>query len=155
METSTLTKSQVKTWTKEYTEGGQKYIMDVTARFDDDCNNGHNSFAITADVYKNSRTERNWESGGCLHEEVAKHFPELAKYIKWHLCSTDEPMHYIANTVYHAECGKLDYARSSAVWPEATDEELNTDGLADRLNARKPQLMADFKAAMEELGFNW
>jgi hypothetical protein len=39
----------------------------------------------------------------CLHDEIAKAFPELAKYIKWHLCSTDGPMHYVANTVFHAD----------------------------------------------------
>src|SRR6185369_2717706 len=26
----------------------------------------------------------------------------MRELIKWHLCSTDEPMHYIANTLYHA-----------------------------------------------------
>ena len=37
-----------------------------------------------------------------LHEEIAKHFPELAPMLKWHLCSSNQPMHYIENTVYHA-----------------------------------------------------
>ncbi len=40
--------------------------------------------------------------GGCIHDEIAKHFPELFPLIKWHLCSTDGPMHYEANTIYHA-----------------------------------------------------
>jgi hypothetical protein len=40
--------------------------------------------------------------GGCIHEDIAKHFPELMPYIKWHLTSTDGPMHYLANTLYHA-----------------------------------------------------
>lgn len=47
------------------------------------------------------------DSGGCIHDEVAKHFPELAHLIKWHLSSTDGPMHYVANTVYWAEQGAM------------------------------------------------
>jgi hypothetical protein len=46
-------------------------------------------------------------AGGCIHEEIAKHFPGLAPLIKWHLCASDGPMHYVANTVYHA--GNRDY----------------------------------------------
>lgn len=40
--------------------------------------------------------------GGCIHEDIVKHFPELRPYIKWHLCSSGEPLHYLANTLYHA-----------------------------------------------------
>lgn len=71
-------------------------------RFDDECGNRHNTFAITGetrDFYK-----AKWHEGsfGCVHEEVAKFFPELAPFIKWHLTSSDGPTHYIANTIYHA-----------------------------------------------------
>lgn len=62
------------------------------------CGNGHNSFSITATIYENGCDV----AGGCCHEEVAKHFPELAPFIKWHLTSTDGPMHYVANTLFHA-----------------------------------------------------
>ena len=37
-----------------------------------------------------------------MHDEIIKVFPELVSLIKWHLCSTDEPLHYVANTVYLA-----------------------------------------------------
>lgn len=70
-------------------------------RFDDCCGNGHNSFAITATVM-NPRRYDDCEACGCLHDDVARVFPELAHLIKWHLCSTDGPMHYVANTIYHA-----------------------------------------------------
>ena len=136
--------------------------------------------------------------------------PELAPYIKWHLVSSDGPLHYIANTVYHAqsygpryawiyytgpqdplgiegvnercigyekvdkakarECegqpgyrvvwdektakeANLDHARSTAVWPDATDEGLLAPGLEERLQARLPRLMEEFRAAIEALGF--
>jgi len=38
--------------------------------------------------------------GGCLHEEISKHFPELIPYIRWHLTGWDGPMHYAANAAY-------------------------------------------------------
>lgn len=50
---STLTKSQAKTggW-KEYTEGGEKFRIRSKIRFDDQCGNGHNTFAITGETYR-------------------------------------------------------------------------------------------------------
>ena len=52
-----------------------------------------------------------------------------------------------------AKEANLDHARSSAVWPDATDEDLLTPGLETRLQARLPRLMKEFKAAVESLGF--
>lgn len=46
-------------------------------------------------------------------------------------------------------------ARSSACWPDATDEDLTAPGLEDRLRARLPGLMWEFKAAVESLGFTY
>jgi hypothetical protein len=79
---------------------GKGAAITVSCRFDDSCKNGHDSFAITADIRIPGR--RDVEACGCLHKEIAKAFPELAYLIPWHLVSTDSPMHYIANTVYHA-----------------------------------------------------
>ena len=106
---SILTKRQVMILPpKIYTENGQKYRIKPKIRFDDECGNGHNTFAMTADVDREGGTGR-WSenSGGCLHDEIAKHYPEYAKYIKWHLCSTDGPLHYVSNTTYLA--GDRDY----------------------------------------------
>lgn len=115
MKKSTLATKQEKRFRKEFTdESGVQCVLVVKVRFDDQCGNGHNSFAVTADLY--DRTHRNgessttladgkrrwWGAGGWLHDEVEKRFPELAHLLRWHLCSTDGPMHYIANTVYHA-----------------------------------------------------
>ena len=41
------------------------------------------------------------------------------------------------------------------VWPDATDEDLTAPGLRERLDARLPGLLTEFRAAMEELGFVW
>lgn len=222
---STLTKNQKKTYgPKVYTEGGQTYRITANLRFDDECGNGHNTFSMTGTIDREGRNGQWYDhSGGCIHEKIIKHFPELAKYVKWHLTSTDGPMHYIANTVYLAgdkDCNglragekrqikngrtglpvwervvrdmdgfevkmsssewvdsetrpddsgltvswepvwrvgngkerELNSARSSAVWDDATDEELTAPGLEERLMARLPALMAEFKADMKSLGF--
>jgi len=142
---------------------GDNRKMRVTMRHDDECRNGHNTFAITADIYKGGC----FDSGGCLHDEIREHFPELAHLIQWHLCSTDGPLHYIANTAYHAgdlDCwnkpGKdrdFDAARHCAIWPEATDDELSLPApeLAAKLRDRLPELLERFRAAVESAGFRY
>lgn len=214
---TTLTKCQRKTFGPRPIAGwGKGAVITATVRFDDECGNGHNTFSVTAEIRRPG--ERDIEAGGCLHDEVARAFPELAPLIKWHLCSTDGPLHYVANTTYHAsdrDCwglragefrqtvsrqtglplwepdvpddwkpwapsvaaaeppppvtvgwkpvgrtgeGKardLDAARRAAVWPDATDDELTAPGLEERLKARLPALLAEFRAAVESLGFTW
>lgn len=197
---STLTKNQKMTLTKTL-ENGDRLV--ATIRYDDECGNGHNSFAITCDLYHRGRLE----SCGCLHDEFIQAFPEYAHLVKWHLCSSDGPMHYIANTLYHAlehgpnkawvyereriiagvkvkqncltytdldkaqamvdtdpdhlflqvdektaKVANLDYARSSAIAPNATLEQLrDRQWLEDRLLS----LLAEFRADIEALGFIW
>lgn len=109
---SVLVKRQIKTMEKTYVENGTTYRIQVEIRFDDSCGNGHNTFSITGTISEKLPVNR-WReySGGCIHDDIIKHFPELAPFIKWHLVSTDGPMHYLANTMYHAsnrDCwGKL------------------------------------------------
>ena len=208
---SILTKKQVKVFKKAYREDGREYVLIAKVRYDDECGNGYNTFAITGEIWRANNGQpigRDCESCGCIHEDIAKRLPELAPYIKWHLVSSDRPMYYIANTVYHAQsygpryawvyytgpqdplgientkercvgyvkAGKaraaegqpgyrvvwdeetakeanLAHARSSAVWLDATDEDLLTPGLEMRLQARLPRIMEEFKAAVESLGF--
>lgn len=192
--------------------------MQVEIRFDDNCKNGHESFAITANVWTaESRRQRDdIAAGGCMHDDIAKVFPELAPFIRWHLFDARGPMHYVANTVYHAKengpthawvyfkgpkasdplalgddgvterllgylkaeeackadgqpgyrvkwdertvkVRNLEYARSSACWPEATDEQLCAPAaeLTAALEARLPALLAEFRAAVTGAGFIW
>lgn len=143
---SVLTLKQVKTFTKSF----DGYKLNVYVRFDDSCKNGHNSFSITSDLYKGNRLE----SYGCQHELVSKHFPELRKYIKWHLTSTDGPLHYIANTMYFVELGQFESARISAVMPNCPDSFFSSKkSLKKALSVRLPELMIEFKKDMEELDF--
>ena len=89
------------------TIGAEKVTVEL--RFDDKCKNGHESFAITGRIYeiRKGRTVKEPAACGCIHEEIVRVFPELASLIKWHLVSTDGPMHYLANTLYLA--GNLDH----------------------------------------------
>lgn len=227
---SKLVKEQVNVWRKDLDDGS---VLVVIVRWDDECGNGRNIFSVTANLYDrdrfiageecvvNARGEKRWlGSCGCLHEEVAKHFPGLAPVLKWHLVGSDGPIHYIANAMHHAsdkdcwglregekrqivngrtglavwhlvaidangeevmlhdldkyidaveapDCpyrleyrpcclvgeGKpvdLDAARSCAVWPDATLEQLQDK---DALEARLPALMEEFKRDVENLGF--
>lgn len=216
MSTSTLTKDQKKSFVKTFTKGTKTFTITATVRYDDECGNGHNSFSINGDIYRGtSRTDHNFVTGGSIHDEIAKHFPELRPLIKWHLVSSDGPMHYLANTLFHASdvdhngntattkkqirngrTGQLVWtligtsglsnlvdadekpapitldwapayhdsngkerdlkaARSAAVWPDATDEELTAPDLLERLTARLPALMVEFQTAVESLGFTY
>ena len=173
---SILTKSQKFTRHIDLMIDDSPCVLEVHVRYDDQCGNGHNSFAITGTFYERDRqpgerpikhvgTGKNvWPSTcGCIHDLIAEHAPGLAKYIKWHLCGSDGPMHYIENSKYWAgkrgwRDGKkdsppnLEHFRSTAVWPEATQKDMK-DVTEQILQARLGDLMAGFKAAVEELGF--
>lgn len=98
---SIITKHQVKTFTKDIIFLGTPRKMIVSLRYDDSCGNGHNSFGITADIVelKNSNYIKCCR---CLHTEIKEHFPELEYLIEYHGMSSDSPLHYITNTIYHA-----------------------------------------------------
>jgi len=221
---STLTKNQKKTYRKDVIVDGEPVTIIATVRHDDEWGNGHNTFAITAEVYDQHGSARDgtvthktgkrlkMSACGCCHDEIAKHFPELREALKFHLCSTDGPLHYVANTMYNARdngpthalvrfddpengikaqvvrycpieeakemCLKpgkvfnyvsragyrfeadektakkadLEAARNSAIWPDATLEQLQSK---EALEARLPELMREFKATIEALGFEY
>lgn len=67
----------------------------------------HPYFSITMDTYRQAGNGR-WveDTFGCQHDEVRRLFPALAPYLRWHLVSTDGPMHYVANAVYWAGLNK-------------------------------------------------
>ncbi|QYW06049.1 hypothetical protein KASIA_p005 [Shewanella phage vB_SspS_KASIA] len=106
MSNSILVKSQVKQLVKEnVTVKGQKYKKVVcNIRYDDQCGNGHNTFAITGGFYENQIQINNNDPSmcGCCHDELSRVFPEIKHLIKWHLVNSDGPMYYAENTMYHA-----------------------------------------------------
>lgn len=89
--------------TKFFTENKEEYRITVTVSLDDDCHNNMCDWRVTADVrWKNQRGQYKEYMGGCCHDEVAKHFPELAKFISLHLCNHyGAPMYPVENGIYH------------------------------------------------------
>lgn len=85
-----------------------KETITVSIRLNDECKNGHQDFSITGDIYKAGapRTDRNFISGGCIHDDISRHFPEFYPFIKLHLCDyAGVPMHCVANGFYHLTHG--------------------------------------------------
>lgn len=227
MQPTQRTTKQTKTYgPKVYRKNGDLYRIRAVVRYDDDCQNGYNSFAITG--FQERRAKNNhWygDCGGCLHDLIREHFPELAPFIKWHGMTPQGPSYYLDNTLWHAgdrDCwglgkgearqivngktkelgwelvaidetgntlpthqlpryadgpaaptstfrlewrpwlrigeGKkreLDHARATAIWPEATDEELTAPDLRERLIARLPGLIEAFYKDLQTLGLTF
>ena len=104
---STLAKRQrAKFGPKHLDYFGTPATITAEVRYDDDCGNGHNTFSVTGVIRATDRRinpRDNGElAGSCLHDEITRSFPELAPLIKWHLCSSDGPTHYVSNAVYLA-----------------------------------------------------
>lgn len=76
----------------------------VTISLNDDCKNGHQDFAITANIYEAGKptTDRNMIGGGCCHDEIVAAFPEFQQFVDLHLCDyLGNPMYATANGFYH------------------------------------------------------
>lgn len=119
---------------RTYTENGRLRYWRVEMRFDDSCNNGHNTFAITAEGGDATPTKEpgkkyyslRSDCGGCAHDEIAKYFPEFAPLIPFHLCDANGPMHYIANTLYFA--GNRDCWGKTKGEPKSFEERVRVKG---------------------------
>lgn len=154
-------------------------ITKISAKADITHHKGNSQpyFHITGDV----RYYPSGEGGGCIHDLIAEHFPELTKYIKWHGVGIDQPMYYLANGLYHLEQNKPEYFKKTVVWGtvegDKDHEELLNDIIAQiqaaqtletekvkkrlckeqslriesYLRDRLPDLMKHFRADMKEL----
>ena len=89
--------------TKFFTENKREYRITVTISLDDDCHNNMCDLSITADIrWKNEYGIYKEYMGGCCHDEIAKHCPELAKFIPLHCCNHyGAPMYPVENGMYH------------------------------------------------------
>lgn len=105
--------------------GNKPLVIEI--RCDDECRNGHDSWAITADLYKEgtkSFTERNWESGGCLHDEILKAKKSLKPFIDLHLSDGEGvPMYAVENGFYYYSA----QYPSPSTWFEALCNHLRID----------------------------
>lgn len=82
--------------------------MRIKIRLDDECKNGHQDFSITATYWElgKARNERNIMGGGCCHDEILKHRPDLQIFVNLHLCDfTGCPMYAVENGFYHLTNG--------------------------------------------------
>ena len=161
---SVLSKSQFIRKTYPLPDDGK---LDVYIRFDDNCGNGHNTFTITGTEYRKNRLGNLREvSFGCIHSLIKEHAKDVAHLIKWHLTSTDGPLHYLENTAYWASDTDWDgskkernfeLARASAAGLTLSDEELSADSdlLKHILMNRLTSLMQDFQKDMTSLGFTY
>ena len=86
---------------------GTKADIIVKISLNDECKNGHQDFAITADIYKAGyRSDRYFLAGGCCHDDIIKYFPEFKIFIDLHLCDFEgSPMYPSANGFYHLKNG--------------------------------------------------
>lgn len=113
----------------------------VKVRLDDQCRNGHEDFAITADLYLGKRDI----AGGCMHEEILEHFPELAPFVALHLADAEGcPMYTVENGFYHLQEGKAEHLQSHL---RLSDEELA------EIQAAPIRTKEEFSEYLETKGF--
>lgn len=108
-----------KKFTKNYKQHGKECNIVATAELHS-LGGQHAYFSLTAETREAGRLE----SCGMMHDEIIKHFPKLQSAIKWHLVSTDEPLHYIQNSLYWA--GLLGWTDGKKDSPPNYDYLVNT-----------------------------
>lgn len=147
--------------TKFFTENKEEYRITVTVSLDDDCRSNMCDWSVTADVrWKNQRGQYKEYMGGCCHDEVAKHFPELAKFISLHLCNHyGAPMYPVGNGIYHIKNSDksvaIEYLRISdkeySKLSEAVDDEMYFKyllfdlGIVDRWKRESDELLVELE----------
>ena len=85
-----------------------EFNMRIKIRLNDECKNGHQDFSITATYWEigKVRNGRNMIAGGCCHDEILKHRPDLQIFVNLHLCDfTGCPMYAVGNGFYHLTNG--------------------------------------------------
>lgn len=147
--------------TKFFTENKEEYRITVTVSLNDDCHNNMCDWSVTADIrWKNQRGQYKEYMGGCCHDEVVKHFPELAKFISLHLCNHyGAPMYPVDNGMYHIKNSDksvaIEYLRISdkeySKLSEAVDDEMYFKyllfdlGIVDRWKRESDELLVELE----------
>ncbi len=156
---------------KEYSENGHQYRICTTYGLDYDFARRANQdpyFSATCSIEEKRGGRWKEYAGGADSVAIAQHFPELAQYLKWHLVSTGQPMHYIANAKYWWEMamGKIKPSEYQRVDPkDAFKTTIILGGIPGEqmpysndwqdvekwLRDRLPKLMGFFAADMKNL----
>lgn len=147
--------------TKFFTENKEEYRITVTVSLNDDCHNNMCDWSVTADIrWKNQRGQYKEYMGDCCHDEVVKHFPELAKFISLHLCNHyGAPMYPVDNGMYHIKNSDksvaIEYLRISdkeySKLSEAVDDEMYFKyllfdlGIVDRWKRESDELLVELE----------
>lgn len=78
--------------------------VEAEIRWDDQCSNGYNTFAITGSGWEKGRRmdPQNPDWGGSCHDLLIAVFPQLRPLIQYHGMGSKGPTHYVTNTLYHA-----------------------------------------------------
>ena len=150
-------------------DGGRQRIR-VKYGIDYEFGRRHNQqphFSATCEI---EEKRHNWHEsgGGADHDAIAEHFPELEPYLKWHLVSLGEPIHYIENGRYwwEAAMGETkphtdrvdprDAFKSTIVFGGIPGETMpytnDWQDVEKWLRARLPKLMGHFASDMKTLG---
>ena len=91
-------------WTRTYEEGGKRYRITARGELVHLDGNASPYFSITGEVVYLARNGRRVEhSGGAIHEDILRHFPQLAPLVRVHLADDDGvPLHAYVNAGYWA-----------------------------------------------------
>ncbi len=160
---NTQTTNRLKAYkVKEYTKNGQRYRIKVEIRLNDECGNGYEDFALTADGYEiKANGHKDFAFGGCCHDEILAQFPELAIFERLHLCDfKGAPMYPEANLLCHIKANNLE-AVKSYLYPCTDDEIADAMTMANKdqlfvkvwlINNRLPQRWQEYaNKAIEQL----
>lgn len=144
--------------------GKDRHVMSLTLEYLQ--GNKAPYFSATVDTFNGTKLV----ACGCQHNIIRAYFPDYEKYLKWHLVSTIEPMHYLANGLYWLKEGNIPNFKHTVVWGEVeTDQDFTSDWLEnyalfskyanksthnpiqEYLVKRLPALMDKFEQDMTEL----
>jgi hypothetical protein len=137
----------------------------IKIRLNDECKNGREDFAITADVAERDGGLWRESMGGCCHDHILSIRPDLAPFVALHLSDKDGcPMHGVDNAFYwfagfndigekyHGGSGSFgksvdECRRIFAEYIRATPEQVS--GIV----AANPRTKEELQAVLEDAGF--
>lgn len=113
--------------------------FNIKIRLNDKCNNGHEDFAITADVYEadKPKIDKYFIMGGCCHKEILKYFPKFKIFVDLHLSKYNGiPSSSIDNGFFHIHTEKWEKSKFAEYYRLPND-------IVDKLyNAKEKELFA-------------